>query len=353
MSDRLRNIIVGTTMILGIVGIAVMMLLFGYAPAWFERGYAVTIEMTSAAGLAAGSRARMSGTDVGRVASVRLAEPPKWGVELLALIRPDVRLPDNVRVSVDSPMLGGSPALTFAPPPEPTGQLLAHDGTARIVVNRAVPTLASQFAAELRSALAASVGDLRAELQKAQENIGALSSTWVEVGKNVNELVKPRHPSAVDSDQTGQTVGNVATVLARADARLRQLESVLDGLRAWVSDEALRRSTRELVANAGGLAVKMDAGVDRLVHTAESAGASFNQLVARFTDVAGELSGAVRSLRKTMEVAATGQGTVGRALNDPSLYNNLNDAAERLSQTLDEIKMLVEKWQTEGLPVKF
>jgi hypothetical protein len=31
----------------------------------------------------------------------------------------------------------------------------------------------------------------------------------------------------------------------------------------------------------------------------------------------------------------------------------MNDAAERLGKTLDEIRMLVEKWQTEGLPVKF
>ncbi|MDP6059398.1 MAG: MlaD family protein, partial [Pirellulaceae bacterium] len=141
MSERIRNIIVGITMLLGIVGVAVMMLLFGYAPAWLDRGYSVTIQMNSASGLAVGSRVRMSGTDVGRVTSVRLAEPPNWGVVLEAMIKHDVRLPEGVRVSVESSILGGSPALTFEIPPQRDGAMLPTDGRGRIEVKHDVPTL--------------------------------------------------------------------------------------------------------------------------------------------------------------------------------------------------------------------
>jgi hypothetical protein len=44
---------------------------------------------------------------------------------------------------------------------------------------------------------------------------------------------------------------------------------------------------------------------------------------------------------------------VGKLLQDPKLYNNLNDAAVRLGQAIDEVKNLLEKVRKEGLPLKY
>ncbi len=355
MSDRARNLTVGITALLGVAGVVVMMMLFGYAPRWFEDNYVVTIVMNSAGGLGKGSRVLMAGKNVGRIESVELTGPPKWGVMVVAAVDSKVRLPGQIKISVESPILGGSPALTLQPRPQASQTpiiYLPSDGSARIEIED-VPSLLSEFAAELRSALNASVGDLRIELRKAQANLDALTRTWVTVGTNLNELIRPRSPQTVDSDETGKTQGNVATMVARADARLRQIESVIEDMKKWVGDHELRTRIRSAVVNTDNLVKTADGGVGRLVAAVESAGASFKGLSRKYTDVADELALAIQSLRQVIMLAGSGQGTVGKALKDPAIFDNVNDAFERLSHTLDEMRMLVEKWQKEGMPLKF
>jgi phospholipid/cholesterol/gamma-HCH transport system substrate-binding protein len=355
MSERARNLTVGITALLGVVGVVVMMMLFGYAPRWFEEGYAVTVVMNSAGGLAKGSRVLMAGKGVGRVDSVELTGPPQWGVLVVAIVEAGVRLPGEVKISVQSPILGGSPALTLQPRPQASQipiTYLPADGTARIEVDH-VPSLLSEFAAELQSALNASVTDLRNELGKAQANLDALTKTWVTVGSNLNELIRPRSPQTVDSDPTGKTRGNVATLVARADARLRQIEIVIEDMKKWVGDHELRSRIRSAAATAEKFVKTADGGVDRVVAVVENAGASFDGLSKKYTEVADELAQAIQSLRQVIALAGSGQGTLGKALKDPAVFDNVNDAFSRLSLALDEMRMLLEKWLTEGLPVRF
>ena len=356
MSERVRNIIVGITALLGIFGIALMLLLFGYAPAWLEGGYELTITMRSASGLAEGSRVHMSGLDIGRIASVELAAPPKWGVVLVATIEKNVQVPRGVKVSVVAPIIGGSPALSLQPVRQPQDQLpefLPTDGTGLIEIKHDVPSILGEFAAQLQSALKASIIDLKTALEQAQDKFDALSTTWIQVGQNLNELIEPRRPDQVDHDHSGQRLGNLSTVLARADARLRELEEVVQGMKHWTSDQKLRQQIHSLVLHADSVAQKMDGAVDRLVSIAQNGGQTFDRLSAKFGAVSDNLAAAVRSLRQVIDQAGSGEGTIAKALRDPALFNNLNDAFGSFSKALDEIKMLVEKWQKEGLPLKF
>ena len=190
-------------------------------------------------------------------------------------------------------------------------------------------------------------------MDRAQGNFESLSRTWIQVGRNIDELTKPRQPDEVDGDTKGATMGNLSTVLILADRRLRELEAVIAGMQKWVGNEPLRTSVNGLVSNANHLTKKMGSAVDRLVEVADGAGDSLNALAGRFVIVADELSTAIRTLRLALDKARQGEGTAGKLTKDPALYDNLNDAAERLDRALKEIRMLVEKWQTEGLPVKF
>ena len=47
--------------------------------------------------------------------------------------------------------------------------------------------------------------------------------------------------------------------------------------------------------------------------------------------------------------ANAGDGSMARFLNDPALYENLNDSAETLEQVMDEVKLIVEKLKKEGI----
>ncbi|MAE65016.1 MAG: hypothetical protein CMJ18_12165 [Phycisphaeraceae bacterium] len=358
MNDQARNIAVGLTAILAAVGLAMISLLLGYVPQFLESGYEVRVELNHAGGLTSGSRVKLSGIDVGVVRSVGLLEQPRRGVEVVAFVEPQIDLPSAVKVGVEAPIIGGSPTLTFDIEhldPEQSRQLLPTDGSA--VVTGRVPSLASQFAEELRAAL----DEPFTQFEK-------FSRQWTEVGRSLETLVEPRATEQVDA---GEVPANLATVLARADRRLADLEKTIQGLNRWVHDDQLHQDVRKTAANAveltdgaieltdevrksaTALTDRVRASMDRLDEVSVGASEDLDRLVNRYVAVADDLSGAIRSLRGVLDAARDGDGTMGRILNDPSLYNNVNDVVERLNEALKEAQLLIEKWKKEGLPIQF
>ncbi len=53
----------------------------------------------------------------------------------------------------------------------------------------------------------------------------------------------------------------------------------------------------------------------------------------------------------TIDEARNGNGTIGKLVKDPQLYNNLADAVQRVDQSMTELMLLLEKWKAEGIPL--
>jgi len=331
MKESTVNSIVGATTIAGIVGLVGLLMLVGGLTQSFGGGYEVTIISPDASGLHEGSRVTYSGIDIGRIESVKFQEQPKTGIIALALItEKDVRLPDDVTVTIQNPLLGGSATAAMVRDPGPVAGYLAEDGSASITGEPAVDL--SKLAEELRSAL----GGPMEEFNRISDNFEALSQEWTLVGENVNQLVEMRSTDDVDN---GDEVGNVATVLARADQRLAELKLAIEGVNQYVNDEELRENIRSGAANAQVLSQRVNDSLDTLK--------------ARYVAVADEISSVMQSAKKLADKAVDGGGTVGKMMSDPELYENLNDASQRLKAAIDDARLLVEKWKAEGLPVQF
>lgn len=335
MTERQRNIAVGLTALAALAGLVLLLMLFGYVPSWSDRGYDVQIELINANGLSPGSRIKMSGIDIGQVTQVKLestAHGPR--VMVTASLRKNVPVPQGVSVNVQSPMLGGTPWLEFAvtqlKPSDPgyAGAMkpLPTDGSVRLT-GQAVSTL----------------GQLTSRLEQVAENIDHLSQEWVAVGHNINQLLETRPPQQVDA---GQTSGNLSTVLMRTDLRIRELETAIAGLNRWLNDGQLQEDVRQTAANLN----RASGQADKLL---ASANVKIDELAKRYLAAADELSATLQSTRQLTDQARLGQGTVGKLLNDPALYDHLNDSAIRLQQALTELKLMIEKWRKEGLPVQF
>ncbi len=331
MKERTLNTVVGITTVAGILGLALLLTRVGGLSKLFESGYRVTIELPTAAGLHKDGRIYYNGIDIGRIESVQFQSPPKTGVTAVALVTEDVvELPDDVTVMVTSPILGGSASAQFIRDDVPAEGYLPTDGSAVVQGGPAVDF--SQVAQELREAL----GGPMDELSRISDNFEALSREWTLVGENVNQLVEQRNVDAVDD---GDAVGNMATVLARADARLAELREAIDGLNKYVNDAQLHDDVRTTAANARQLSQRFNDSIEALR--------------ARYIAVADDLSAAVQSMQKLTEQARAGGGSFSKMISDPELYENLNDASERLKTAIDEARLLVEKWKAEGLPVQF
>ncbi len=346
MSESKRNILVGLMSIAGLGCLGVILLLFGYTPQWLENGYVVSVELNQAAGLTPGSRIKLSGIDIGRVWSIRLQNPPNRGVLVEALIDDDIALPEAARIGVEAPILGGSPSLAFhigVLDDEQLNRTLATDGSAR--VQGTVPSLATKFAEEMKAALAEPF--MRFE---------QFSDRWTRVADHLIELTEPRSPTEVDA---GRATGNLHTILARTDARLTELKQTIGHADAWLTDEQLQSDVRAAAARSAAAMQKLDHAADRARQFIDGAtrlvvgtDKHLGSLTKRYIAVADDMGRALGKLQNVLDKADAGQGSMGKVLNDPALYNNLNDTLQRMIAAIKEMQLLIEKWKKEGVPVQ-
>lgn len=332
MKDRTINIIVGITTLAGLIGLAYLLTAIGGLSRSFEGGYRITIELPTAGGLHKDSRVVYNGIDIGRIESVDFQQPPRIGVVAVARITQDqLQLPGDVKVTSRFPsLLGGSAVADIGRKPGAVTGYLPTDGSAVIQGEPAVDF--SLIAEELRNALS---GPMQ-EFKRISDNFDALSREWTLVAENINQLVEMRGIGEVDD---GEAVGNLATVLARADQRLAELKQAIEGINKYVNDEELREDVRSTAANARALSQRFNDSLDTLK--------------TRYVAVADDLSATVQAMKKLTDKTIEGGGTLGKMFNDPALYENLNDASERLKSAIDDVRLLVEKWKAEGLPVQF
>lgn len=318
MTESSRNFAVGLTAIAGVVGLCFLVVLFGYVPGFIESNYTVTVHLPTAGGLNQANRVTLSGLDIGRVESVMLGGRERNGVVVRLAIRDDVTIPKDARVGVAGQLFSGASTLAFDTTglsPEQLDDTLPTDGSA--VLTGEVRSFTSAFS----EALAQPTRDLT----RITDSFEKLSDEWRSVGQSLNAMLEQRDLAAVER---GELDANLTTILQHADQDLVELKKTLAGINGLLTDEKLIGDVKATAAGAAALTQK-------------------------YAHVADELAAAVAAMTRTIEQARAGEGTVGRLMADPALYNNLNDAAQRLSTALREVNELLVKLKNEGLPLKF
>ncbi|MEM7626261.1 MAG: MlaD family protein [Planctomycetota bacterium] len=320
MTERNRNIVVGFVTLAGLVGLAFLLLLFGYVPRFVQSGYFVTIELPDASSLNNGSRVELTGIDIGKVENIDFKQPFGSGVTVRVRIREGVQVPTEAEPQVEKPLLGGSPTIKFAVKDLSNGppkSFLTTDGSA--VVQGRLSPLAGVFG----------------QIERMSNSFDALSTEWQGVGQKVNAMLETQDLAAVEA---GEVSGNLTTAVARVDLRLIEFKEILAGVDAFVNDETLRKDVTATASNARKASENL----------AETMGA----LESRYVALADDVSLVVEQMNKLLVDARKPRGTVGKLVDDPALYDNLDDAAKRIGQAADELKLLLEKWKAEGVPVK-
>ena len=307
MREATRNIIVGLTAIAGLVVLGYLILAYGDAPGWITPNYPLVIHFKDASGIATGTRVKLNGIDIGFVTEVTLKEPSYLGVTVNCAIYEEFDIPTSAVPTSKAGLLGGAAQLnlkTFAPPEGVQETFLPRDGTAK---------------------LDGKTSDLADEFTSA---IGRLESQIDPILRNVRELLEPLDLAKVDS---GQIPGNLRTAIQRLDSRLAELQESIASFNALV-DEATRNQVKGVISD-----------------TRETIGV----LKERFVQISDDLSRSLASINEILADIKKGEGTAGKLLKDPKLYDSLTDASDRISDALNELILLIKKWKAEGLPIQF
>lgn len=338
MQNRTRDIFVGLTAIAGVICVAVLMFLFGYIPKFLEPGYIVHVHFAQAGGLNSSSRVIMDGVDIGRLIKLDLQTPPKRGVDMTAQIRSDYNIPKNVRVTVASKLLGGSPALAFYTHELTDDQMsdyLPKDGTA--VLDGQIESMLADVTKKLQTYMDPALS----KLTQVADDFSELSKQWTQVGTNIAQLTAPR---SLDEVNAGEAQANINTLIARADQRMAELKSTIDHINQLVGDDQLKNNINTMLKQTTDTAAQWE-------KTALDTQKRADEVTRKLYAVADDMSATIRSSKILIDKAATGDGTVGKLFNDPKLYNNLNETVERLNAAIDEIKLMIQKIKAEGVNV--
>lgn len=275
-----REVTVGALVLLGIA-------LFVVGTSWLGGGsltaaQRVELEFADAAGMKRGSPVRISGMQVGRVDQIRLLEYGR--VRLTVSLDRGMEPRRDATASVVSVGLAGDVAIELVPgtaaEPLPPGQVIPG-------------TLAPGFMA-MGEELAGKAGTL-------MENLNAMLDTTLvsEVQATLRGL--QRTLATMSDSRTGP-----AAELSSTLAGLRALTARLDSTLASAS---MQRSLANLDTLSG-----------RLVG-----------MTTQFTTTGAELDSLLSRINR-------GEGTLGKAMSDPGLYDDIRAATQSFQQLLDELK---------------
>lgn len=353
MDDRRRNIAVGVTVLIALSGLALLIMMFGEIPDFLRGGYQIHIPLPSAGGVDVGSDVRLMGKQIGTVREVRFGEDPRAGVIVTCYIEEGVRIPSNVSAVVGQTGLVGRAHISLRP-----GPVAADPGEVTwIEPGMTLPMGTVPIIGLLPQ-------ELTDQLMSAADGFASLS----ELANNINDLLAPLGEPVATTGPDGEVI-----TTSRIGHTFERLDEALTGLAGIVGDANnqqnlaeslanLREATdqanqtfqqiRQLSENAEQTRQQLDTTLASVDQLSVSAREDLHRLTGRLVDQADNLGELIASLNRLTTQAAEGEGSLGLLINDPRLYNNLLDSADRLSQTLDELSETLRTWREEGVPLQ-
>jgi phospholipid/cholesterol/gamma-HCH transport system substrate-binding protein len=359
MEDYRRNITVGLFMALGFACLGVLIILYGELPEFFGANtYTVKIKFDSASGVDRGVSVLMKGPQIGKVDAVDYVDPnhPEQGVFVIAKIEEGYVIPRTASAQIPVPLAFGRPSIHLMIPKGPAAGNLPTDGSA-IISGSVVGPMESMIPPQLLD-----------NIKKATQQIGDLAERLTPVAEDLHELFVSRPLQAIDEPAPGQTppLPNVSTAVARLDGALKNINDVLgtqetkadlrqiitnfrtiseDGKAAVADIKSFAAEARTVSEDAKRITGKVETNLDKLSARLD------DMLVSVITD-AEKLGKILDDLHQASTDLAEGDGTAGRLLRDPKLYEEITITAQRLSALIGDLHTLVQKWDNEGVKLK-
>ena len=334
MKQRTRDAAIGLAAIIAAIATAIMLLSFGSLREMAREALDLEVRMNRAGGLRYGSQVTLDGVPIGTIESVRLDIEEQLPVHFGCRIDDWVRVPVDHVVKVDAALIGGGTRLA----------ILSLDPSANRVTYEpgATPVLTGSFQS-LDESLAASLDARMGPIAESFSEVGALAGTYQALGEEIRDLVS-----------AGGTGGEgIATTVERVNRTLQQADLAFRAATAWLSDGQLREDARSAVFKANLLIERATEAALAAGNLATSLQKESPALISRMASTATAVDDTLGEVRTLLGRAGDGEGTIGRLLNDPVLYEDLDDAARRLTNTLEALRLLVDAIKAEGVRIDF
>jgi ABC-type transporter Mla subunit MlaD len=349
MNDKLRNTIVGLTIIVAMGMITWGAFLLGRVPGFGPNTpYNVTLLAPTADGLTYGDLVTFNGVTVGTVRSVALT-PDMQSATIIIGVYHSVRLPVNTIAGIGSKTIGAAYVSLYLPAGAGAEKkFLPRNGSATIHASVASSSLIPKSVVRDFSAL--------------KTQFGVLSGKLDRVADDLHSLLKPVRLSKAQAEgeqSSSVDINNISALIQRLNVTVNSINQLVAGgkVRAdvrqildnvAVSSEELKNTLKQVSGTVG----RFNGVLQKAGTTATDIDAVAKTARQKIVTVSLKLSRVLENVDAITESIAQGHGTAGRLVKDPRLYNGLLELTRRLKGTVDSLNALVKQIKAEGFDVK-
>jgi len=361
MKDYTRNLAIGLTVIVALAMLGGMIVIFTVTPGSFGGGYPVAIRGKTTHDVHVGDPIHMAGMRVGQITDVRFADPsnPGEGVWMTGRIDSHIRLPGNTAVHVFTKGFSGQAYVSLVAEGPPR----TDPASGRTI--EFLPTDASIPLPVIHKGAAMIPDEAREALASLSESFAAFDEIRA-LAHSLNEAIAP--PTTAPTSQGATRPAAVAP--AGLKGAIENLNRTLTGLSAIVGAPRNQSNIKVSLSNLAKATAQatdaMDALKDFAVEArgaatqvtktvksvADSAGKRFDDAAGALINSADKLSALLATLNRAAGKIESGEGSAGKLINDPKLYNNLIEVSDQMTRLLKEFRQLVKKWKAGGLEIK-
>jgi phospholipid/cholesterol/gamma-HCH transport system substrate-binding protein len=375
MRIRIGLFLLGALALLG-----VLIVLFGRYPSFYKRHNEYAIVFSEAPGIGPGAPVRRSGVRIGEVKSVTLNDETGQ-VRVVIQVEKPYTIRHSEQATIVTNLLGGDSTIDFLPrrlepdqqpdrsPVQPgeelTGMRSASVNTLLSQASDVVPTT-QEILVDIRKSLkrldtlapvteetlkeyrdlARTANKEIPELRKTNEEIQATARNWGKLGERLDLLLQTNQERLVRTiDNLNDVVARIAAVLSDENQRnlnvtLRNVRTSSDSFPAMTknADEAMKR-LNETMTKTDELITTLNKASKPFADRAPSLAKNLDESVEKLNKVLGDARELIRAIDD-------GDGALRRFINDPSLYNHLDDAACQLAKMMPRVERILKDAET-------
>jgi phospholipid/cholesterol/gamma-HCH transport system substrate-binding protein len=390
MNGRKYRFWVGLFVLAGIILLAVLSVMFTNFANVLKSHDEYTILFKDVPGVAPGTPVRRSGIRIGQVKSLTLDEET-GDVHVVVMIDKGHRIRKSEQPTLVRGLLGSDPSIDFVPrrpDGEPIDRSEVQPGSEvvgalgqdiRNLLNQTSELVPStqetlndirksiqsfeKLAPKLDEAireyqrLATSTRELLPEIKKTNEEILVTSRNWGKVGERMDVLLQTNQEKLIKAlDNFNETVVRVGNLFNEENQR--NLSTTLKNVRAGSDNlesiskntDALLRQSQQTIDRVNQAVTKSDDVLTNLQKATKPMADRSASVMKNLDESTDKLNRALTEARETLRAFGQGNGTFRRFLDDPALYNNLNDAAvmlvrimPRLDRILHDLEVFADK----------
>jgi phospholipid/cholesterol/gamma-HCH transport system substrate-binding protein len=328
MDERVKLFRVGVTVLVGFIGTAILVLVFGQVPDFYKT-YTIHIMLPEAPGVNEGTSVRKNGVLIGRVTG----EPELidgQGVRVTARINHDRHLYPEERVQILYSTLGDAKLEFVMPQGKKRSEKPVEEGYT--------------FHGNASLEPVQMVADLQSSLRDMMYSVATTSVKMQSLADKADQLL--------DGNRE-----RIERMINQADTTMRAVEKAMNSANTFLDDPELKADLKKTLHGAPDLVADAQTTMRHAQKSLDLLDTNLNN-IQQFTKALNEngpvlLSKADATLQNVNELARNmadfsanlrnGQGTIGQLINNPELYNRLNSAVANVDEMVCEVRPLVRQ----------